>query len=121
MVWNIVNFWPKPRPEVNIPYTTFLAQARADNVAMVRIVGDKISGSFVKPLQWPQAESSTPTSPPSTTPAAPSSAKVPSPPDKQAPPASADKQAALRQKRIAIYDDLPSSDRRSSLAAVRGS
>jgi FtsH Extracellular len=64
MVWNIVSFWPKPRPEVNIPYTTFLAQVGANNVARVRIVGDKIGGSFVKPLQWPQAESSAPTSPP---------------------------------------------------------
>jgi hypothetical protein len=94
MVWNIVSFWPKSRPEVNIPYTTFLAQVRADNVARVHIVGVKIGGSFVKPLQWPQAEARAPTSPPSTTPAAPPGAQAPGPPDKQAPPASAEKQAA---------------------------
>jgi cell division protease FtsH len=102
MVWNLVSFWPKPRPEVNIPYTTFLAQVRADNVAGVRIVGDQISGSFVKPLQWPQADARAPTPPPSTTPVAPSGAQAPSPPDKQAPPASAEKQAAPPP---AVYSD----------------
>jgi cell division protease FtsH len=54
LVWNAVTFLPAPRPEVSIPYTTLLAQVRAGNVAKVRIVGDAISGSFVKPLQWPQ-------------------------------------------------------------------
>ena len=102
IVWNLVSFWPKPRPEVNIPYTTFLAQVRADNVAGVRIVGDQISGSFVKSLQWPQADASAPTPPPSTTPVAPSGAQAPSPADKQAPPASADKQAAPPP---AVYSD----------------
>ena len=102
MVWNLVSFWPKPRPEVNIPYTTFLAQVRADNVAGVRIIGDQISGSFVKSLQWPQADARAPTPPPSTTPVAPSGAQAPSPADKQAPPASADKQAAPPP---AVYSD----------------
>jgi cell division protease FtsH len=54
LVWNAVSFYPTPRPEVGIPYTTFLAQVRADNVAQVRIVGAQISGAFVKPFQWPQ-------------------------------------------------------------------
>jgi hypothetical protein len=38
-VWNAVTFLPPPRPEVSIPYTTFLAQVCAGNVAKVRIVG----------------------------------------------------------------------------------
>src|SRR5437870_3259343 len=54
LVWNAVTFFPAPRPEVSIPYTTLLAQVRADNVATVRIIGDAIRGSFVKPFQWPQ-------------------------------------------------------------------
>ena len=54
LVWNAVTFFPAPRPEVSIPYTTLLAQVRADNVATMRIVGDAIRGSFVKPFQWPQ-------------------------------------------------------------------
>ena len=49
-----MTFLPAPRPEVNLPYTTLLAQVRAGNVTTVRVVGDTISGSFVKPLQWPQ-------------------------------------------------------------------
>ena len=64
MVWNIVHHWPKAAPEITIPYSIFLDQTRAGNVAKVQILGDKISGSFVKPLMWPQkkpaAESATP-------------------------------------------------------------
>jgi cell division protease FtsH len=54
MVWNVWMFLPKSRPEVTIPYTTFLGQVRADNVAEVNIAGDEITGSFVKPFLWPQ-------------------------------------------------------------------
>ena len=82
LVWNAVTFLPAPRPEVNIPYTTLLAQVRGGNVAKVRIVGDAISGSFVKPLQWPQ-----PT--PDTTPSPASGSPAPQPPAQPAaaPPA----------------------------------
>ena len=55
LIWNIMTFWPRTHPrEVDIPYTAFLAQVRTDNVAKVRISGDKIIGSFVKPFLWPQ-------------------------------------------------------------------
>ncbi len=53
MAWNVLTFWPKAHPETEIPYTTFLAQIRADNVSKVRITGDEITGSFVKPVTWP--------------------------------------------------------------------
>jgi hypothetical protein len=43
--------WPTIHPKVDIPYTVFLAQVRADNVSKVHIVKDAITGSFVKPLQ----------------------------------------------------------------------
>lgn len=50
-----MTFWPRTHPRaVDIPYTVFLAQVRADNVAKVQISGDKITGSFVKPFLWPQ-------------------------------------------------------------------
>ena len=49
IVWNVMTFWPRPHPEARIPYTTFLAQVRANNVAKVRIADDEISGSFLKP------------------------------------------------------------------------
>jgi hypothetical protein len=82
LVWNAVILLPTSRPEVNIPYTTLLAQVRAGNVAKVRIVGDAIRGSFVKPLQWPQ-----PT--PDTTPSPASGSPAPQPPGQPtaAPPA----------------------------------
>jgi FtsH Extracellular len=69
LVWNAVTFLPTPRPEVHIPYTTLLAQVRAGNVANIRIVGDEISGSLVKPLPWPQPTPNTTPSPASGTPA----------------------------------------------------
>jgi cell division protease FtsH len=59
LIWNIVSFWPKITPQVEIPYTTFLNQIHQDNVAKVQIVGAEITGSFVKPIVWPQP---TPTS-----------------------------------------------------------
>ncbi len=54
MAWNIIALWPKAHPEIDIPYTTFLAQVNAGNVASVQIVGDQITGSFVKPFLWPE-------------------------------------------------------------------
>jgi cell division protease FtsH len=59
LIWNTIAFWPAARPEVPIPYTTFLEQIRADNVASVHIVGDAITGAFVKPFHWPPATSPT--------------------------------------------------------------
>jgi cell division protease FtsH len=54
IIWNVVALWPKAHPEVTIPYTVFLAQVRSDNVAKVHVVGDAITGSFVKALAWPE-------------------------------------------------------------------
>ncbi len=59
IAWNIIALWPKAHPEVNIPYTTFLAQVRVDNVRSVQIAGDQITGSFVKPFVWPEKEGRT--------------------------------------------------------------
>jgi cell division protease FtsH len=70
MVWNIFMLWPKTHPEIKIPYTAFLAQVRAGNVASVRIAGDAIAGSFVKPLAWPEPSQTT------TAPATPSKSKT---------------------------------------------
>jgi cell division protease FtsH len=53
MIWNVMTFWPKGQSKVEIPYTTFLAQVRDNNVTMVRISGDEITGSFAKGIQWP--------------------------------------------------------------------
>jgi len=56
LIWNLVSLWPRAHPEVDIPYSTFLAQVRADNVSKVHIVGDGITGTFVKPFLWPRPE-----------------------------------------------------------------
>ena len=55
-VWHLFVVSPKARPEVNLPYTGFLDQVRASNVANVRIIGDAITGSFVKPIPGPVAK-----------------------------------------------------------------
>jgi cell division protease FtsH len=55
LIWNAIALWPRSTPEVDVPYSTFLEQIRADNVSKVHIIGDGITGSFVKPLLWPPA------------------------------------------------------------------
>lgn len=48
--------WPESQPKVaEIPYSAFLSQVRAGNVATVHIVADSINGTFAKPLLWPEA------------------------------------------------------------------
>jgi cell division protease FtsH len=67
LAWNLFAWWPSQSSIVNIPYSTFRAQVRADNVSKVHIVGDDLTGEFVKPLLWPepkqQAGPATPASP----------------------------------------------------------
>src|ERR671936_596675 len=70
LAWNVLSFWPKSHLEVTIPYTTFLAQVRADNVAKGHIDGDTIAGSFVKPMLWPPPDARPDASPQSQTPPA---------------------------------------------------
>lgn len=52
LVWNSYNLWPRLHSSVEIPYTVFIEQLNSDNVDRVSIDGDKISGSFVKPVLW---------------------------------------------------------------------
>jgi cell division protease FtsH len=57
LAWNLFAWWPsQSSTTVTIPYSTFLTQVRTNNVAKVHIVGDDISGGFVKPLLWPEAK-----------------------------------------------------------------
>jgi cell division protease FtsH len=65
MAWNMRSLVPASQPEARIPYSVFLDQVRAGNVARVQIAGSEISGSFVKPFLWPQpaAEANSPASP----------------------------------------------------------
>jgi cell division protease FtsH len=54
LAWNIWLFRPTSRPEVDIPYSTFVNQVRADNVTSVHISGDEITGAFATAIPWPQ-------------------------------------------------------------------
>jgi cell division protease FtsH len=54
MIWNAITLWPRVNPQVNIPYTTFIDQLHANNIAKVRISGAEITGKFIKPLLWPK-------------------------------------------------------------------
>jgi cell division protease FtsH len=48
MIWNIWSFWPRSQPNIDIPYSSFLAQISAGNVTKVEISGSQITGSFNK-------------------------------------------------------------------------
>jgi cell division protease FtsH len=72
LVWNAFLFLaPMSVPVVAIPYSDFLAQARADNVAQVTFAGQAVSGTFRTAIQDPSPEpSSAPTVSADTTPSA---------------------------------------------------
>jgi cell division protease FtsH len=79
MAWNLRSLVPASPVEASIPYSVFLDQVRTGNVAKVQIAGSEISGSFVKPILWPQptAETNSSTSSQATPPA--SSTPAPTP------------------------------------------
>ena len=72
LVWNLVTLLPRGQPEATIPYTTFVEQVRAGNVASIRADGGQITGQFVHSIHWlpssqsaaPNAKSSAGTQPP---------------------------------------------------------
>lgn len=53
LIWNIFSFMPKSKPEINIPYSQFLNQVSAGNIASVQISGSEITGKFVNPFPSP--------------------------------------------------------------------
>jgi cell division protease FtsH len=63
LVWNAFLFFaPMSVPAVAIPYSTFLAQATANNVAQVTFSGQAVSGTFRTAIQYPLPDpSSAPT------------------------------------------------------------
>jgi cell division protease FtsH len=54
VVWNLFALQPSSQPEVTIPYTTFISQVKAGNVSSVKISSSSITGTFVKPVVWPE-------------------------------------------------------------------
>jgi cell division protease FtsH len=78
-IWNLLTFFPRSRPEVQLPYTEFVSQVKAGNVSEVQIKGAAITGTFATPVVWPPAKTAraasgtppTTTAPAAATPAAP--------------------------------------------------
>jgi cell division protease FtsH len=55
LIWNLMAWWPRERTDIaDIPYSLFISQVRANNVAKVYISDATIAGAFVKPLLWPE-------------------------------------------------------------------
>ena len=52
-IWNVVALWPHGPQLASLPYSAFLDQTRSGNVSKVHIIGDRITGAFIKPLLWP--------------------------------------------------------------------
>ncbi|HYM83332.1 MAG TPA: ATP-dependent metallopeptidase FtsH/Yme1/Tma family protein, partial [Candidatus Dormibacteraeota bacterium] len=63
-LWNLALFVPLGTPSVELPYSEFLVQAKAGNVAQVQFKGQGISGTLKQPIAWPapSAEVSKPAS-----------------------------------------------------------
>src|SRR5579864_2670013 len=53
LIWNLVALLPRGQPEATIPYTTFVEQVRAGNVASTQVNGGQITGRFVHAIHWP--------------------------------------------------------------------
>lgn len=58
LLWNLSVFWGKTTAEraVEIPYSSFVAQVRADNVAEISLQGENITGKFARAIVWPPPE-----------------------------------------------------------------
>ena len=53
LVWNVLSFLPKSKPEINIPYSQFISQVNAGNIANIQVSGSEITGKFVNPFPGP--------------------------------------------------------------------
>jgi len=89
LLWNAyLIFAPTSAPSVAVPYSTFLAQAKANNVAQVTLSGQAVNGTFRTAIQYPVASpSSAPANPSSLPAASPASSRAGSPPASPAPAA----------------------------------
>jgi cell division protease FtsH len=54
LVWNVITFFSANVTEATIPYSVFLSQVNAGNVANVTISGNQISGQLNNPITYPQ-------------------------------------------------------------------
>jgi cell division protease FtsH len=65
LIWNLYAlFAPKTAPTVALPYTTFVQQVQAGNVASVTMTGQNIEGTLKQPIGAPTDASQAPTGAP---------------------------------------------------------
>src|SRR5271157_12003 len=50
LIWNVIALLPKSKPQLEIPYSSFLTQVNVGNVSSVQISGSTISGKFLSPV-----------------------------------------------------------------------
>jgi cell division protease FtsH len=77
LLWNLMTFLPRTRPEVALPYTAFVGQVKAGNVSEVEIRGPKITGKLRTPLLWPPAKAAPAPAPPAKAAPAPAPSTTP--------------------------------------------
>jgi cell division protease FtsH len=53
LIWNIYLFLPKSSPKIEIPYSQFISQVNAGNIANIQVSGSEITGKFVNPFPGP--------------------------------------------------------------------
>jgi cell division protease FtsH len=46
LAWNVYAFWPRSQPQINLPYSSFVDQVKADHISSVQISGSSIKGVF---------------------------------------------------------------------------
>ncbi|HYN88315.1 MAG TPA: ATP-dependent zinc metalloprotease FtsH, partial [Ardenticatenaceae bacterium] len=56
LLWNAWSYFPRSVPRVDLPYTEFVRQAEAGNVATVEIVGQLVTGTFKEAVPWSEAQ-----------------------------------------------------------------
>lgn len=54
MIWNAIVYIKSAPAQAQIPYSMFVDQVKAGNVASVTITGNEIFGNFNSPITWPQ-------------------------------------------------------------------
>ncbi len=54
LIWNAITYFKAPPTEVEIPYSTFINQLKANNISSVIITGNMITGDFIDEVSWPK-------------------------------------------------------------------
>lgn len=50
IAWNVYAFWPHNQAQINLPYSSFISQVKADHVQSIQISGSAIKGVFTQAL-----------------------------------------------------------------------